>query len=194
MPTSTRRTVCVPYATVTLGCEPQGATGCAGTMMAGTWLGLGLKTGASTQNVEKPNLLQPSPDQPEAQHRRPADVFLPSWTGGASAALDLGITNPQRIDLLTLAAQQAGTAETAYELVKRNHMTTAADCQSQGMSYIPIVGEPSGGWGPSALCAFKALARAVCSHRRRSKSNSQPAPPSASPRNSQGECPSNFVA
>jgi hypothetical protein len=29
------------------------------------------------------------------------------------------------------------------------------------MSFIPIVGEPSGGWGPSALCVFKALARTI---------------------------------
>ena len=31
---------------------------------------------------------------------------------------------------------------------------------AQGISFIPIVPEPSGGWGPSAICTLKALARA----------------------------------
>ena len=30
----------------------------------------------------------------------------------------------------------------------------------QGFSFIPMVAEPSGGWGPSGLCTLKALARA----------------------------------
>jgi hypothetical protein len=32
--------------------------------------------------LERPGLLLPSPDQPDAQLRRPADVYLPSWHGG----------------------------------------------------------------------------------------------------------------
>ena len=40
-------------------------------------------------------------------------------------------------------------------------MNTAADCLQQGFNFIPLVGEPSGGWGPSAQCFFKQLARAL---------------------------------
>ena len=47
------------------------------------------------------------------------------------------------------------------EHFKRSFLDTAADCQRQGISFIPIVGEPSGGWGPSAVCVFKSLARTV---------------------------------
>ena len=31
---------------------------------------------------------------------------------------------------------------------------------AQGFQFRPIVGEPSGGWGPSAICTFKAMAKA----------------------------------
>ena len=54
-----------------------------------------------------------------------------------------------------------GAAAEAYEQFKRRFLDTAADCQRQGISFIPIVGESSGGWGPSALCVFKALARSI---------------------------------
>ena len=54
-----------------------------------------------------------------------------------------------------------GAAATAYESTKRSHLDTAADCEHQGFAFVPVVGEPSGGWGPSALCVFKSLARAA---------------------------------
>ena len=37
--------------------------------------------------LEKPGLLQPSPEQPNAGRRRPADVFVPSWKQGAPRCL-----------------------------------------------------------------------------------------------------------
>ena len=36
-------------------------------------------------------------------------------------------------------------------------MNTAADSIQQSFSFIPLVGEPTGGWGPSAQCLFKQL-------------------------------------
>ena len=110
--------------------------------------------------LERPGLLQPSPEQPDAQRRRPADVFLPSWEGGRPAALDLAITCPQRQDLRALAAQRSGAAAKAYEQTKREYLGTAAQCEAQGFSFVPFVGETSGGWGPSAICTLKAFARA----------------------------------
>ncbi len=37
------------------------------------------------------------------------------------------------------------------------------DCAAQGISFIPVVAETSGGWGASAMCTFKALAKAAAS-------------------------------
>ena len=48
----------------------------------------------------------------------------------------------------------------AYEAHKRSYLGTAADCAAQGLAFLPMVGEPSGGWGPSAICTLKAIARA----------------------------------
>ena len=110
---------------------------------------------------EKPGLLQPSPDQPGAGARRPADVFLPCWSQGASAALDIAITSPSRADFVLEASRRPGAAAAAYEQSKRNYLNTATDCLQQGFNFIPIVGEPSGGWGPSAQCIFKAMARLI---------------------------------
>ena len=106
-------------------------------------------------------LLQPSPDQPNAAGRRPADMYLPSWHRGAGAAVDIAITSPTRRDFVLEASRMPGAAATAYEQSKRSFMNTAEDCIQQGFSFIPLVGEPTGGWGPSAQCLFKQLARAV---------------------------------
>ena len=111
--------------------------------------------------LEKPGLLQPSPEQPDASRRRPADVFVPSWKHGAAAAFDIAITSPHRIDIVQQASLRSGAAAEAYEHFKRSFLDTASDCQRQGISFVPIVGEPSGGWGPSALCVFKSLARTI---------------------------------
>ena len=118
---------------------------------------------AAHQNPEKekPGLLQPSPDQPNAAGRRPADVFLPSWHRGAGATLDIAITSPTRRDFVVQASRTPGAAAKAYEQSKRLYLNTAADCLQQGFNFIPLVGEPSGGWGPSAQCFFKQLARAL---------------------------------
>ena len=49
--------------------------------------------------------------------RRPADIFLPSLSGGP-AALDLAVTAPQRQESLAQAGQQAVSAASQYAAVK----------------------------------------------------------------------------
>ena len=60
--------------------------------------------------VEKPNLLQPSPEHPDQADRRPADVFLPTWLSGAPVVLDFAVVSPQRQDALRQSSLQAGFA------------------------------------------------------------------------------------
>ena len=100
--------------------------------------------------LEKAGLLQPSPDQPSANLRRPADVYIPSGANGSPVALDIAITSPHRIGISSLAAQRSGAAAEEYEQYKRSYLNTAAECESQGIAFVPLVGEPTGGWGPSA--------------------------------------------
>ena len=40
-------------------------------------------------------------------------------------------------------------------------MNTSADRLQPGFNFTPLVDEPSGGWGPSAQCCFKQLARSL---------------------------------
>ena len=110
--------------------------------------------------LEKPSLLQPSPEHPDNAARRPADVYLPSWTDGRPAALDFAVTSPQRLDALARAAQGGPTAAKAYEEHKRMFLDTAAECARQGISFIPMVVEATGGgWGKTARGAWSELAK-----------------------------------
>ena len=61
-----------------------------------------------------------------------------------------------------------GSAAAAYEAFKREHLNTAADCQAQGIAFIPMIAEPSGGWGKSAICTLKAISRAAATRSDRS--------------------------
>jgi hypothetical protein len=114
--------------------------------------------------LEKPSLLQPSPDHPDNAARRPADVYLSTWLGGAPAALDFAVTSPQRADYLATFAQTRASAASEYEVYKRRYMGTDNECANQGITFTPMVSEPSGAWGPQGIKTLRALARAKAVH------------------------------
>ena len=109
--------------------------------------------------LENPGLPPPAPDKPGDSLRRPADVYLPTWNGGCPAALDFAVSSPHRLDFLTRYAQVGGSAAVDYEETKRHHLNTEQDCARQGVTFIPMVAEPSGSWGPSAVQTFAQMAR-----------------------------------
>ena len=117
--------------------------------------------GGFNPELEKPGLLPPGPDNLGPNSRRPADVYIPSWSQDAPAALDLAISSPQRQAALAQDFREVGQAAAAYEDVKRSHLNTAQSCAAQGLTFVPLVAEPSGGWGPSGVTALRRLARAV---------------------------------
>ena len=86
-------------------------------------------------------------------------MYVPTWEGGSPAAFDLAVTSPQRADIVASAAREAGAAATHYEGVKRNYLQTADVCASQGISFVPMVAETSGGWGPTGLKTISKLAK-----------------------------------
>ena len=111
--------------------------------------------------VEKPGLLLPQrPDEARLSQRRPADIFLPSLSGGP-AALDLAITAPQRQESLAQAGQEALAAATQYAAVKRSHLDTARTCAAQGVRFMPLLAESTGGWEPAASKTLQLISRAV---------------------------------
>ena len=103
------------------------------------------------------------PQRPEDvtnQHRRPADIFLPSLNG-VPAALDLAITAPQRQDIVALAGATSLAAATSYAATKASHLNTAALCAQQGVHFMPVVAESTGAWEPEASKLLLQLSRST---------------------------------
>jgi hypothetical protein len=117
-------------------------------------------SGGLNPDLEKAGLLPPRPEDTEDSGlRRPADVYIPSWDGGVPAAFDLAITSPHRAPILREAARSGGAAANQYEITKKLHLNTENLCRDQGISFIPLVAETSGGWGPSGLKTITKLAK-----------------------------------
>ena len=94
--------------------------------------------------------------------RKPADIFLPCWSGGRDAALDVTVTHPLQ------AATRAGAAATpghAMNVSYGRKMAGAWDrCRAANIAFIPIVAESLGGWHPVAVDQIKKLARCLAMH------------------------------
>ncbi len=111
--------------------------------------------------LEKAGLLVPAlPEEGGQAERRPADVYLPMWVGGAPAALDFAITAPQRQDVLEAAARTPLAAASAYTDRKKGYLGTENACRTQGLDFLPMVAETSGAWAPEAMKVFRQLAAA----------------------------------
>ena len=55
--------------------------------------------------------------------------------------------------------RRAGAAAADYEGWKRTFGNTADECARDGLDFYPMVAEPSGGWGPTAVGVFRRLVR-----------------------------------
>ena len=99
--------------------------------------------------------------RPEA--RRPADIFVPRWDLGGSAALDFAVTSGLRTDVLEQTASQGGLpCLTAYEDYKSSYLNTSQICAENGITFVPMIIEAhSGGWGPAATKVWSRLSRAI---------------------------------
>eukprot|EP00660_Eupelagonema_oceanica_P019071 gene19071-biopygen36140 len=119
--------------------------------------------------VEKPGLLRLRPllgpveedgkrcgGSRGAEGRRPADVFLPAWSLGKPACLDFAVTSGLSMGALHASAQDGAAATTEYAARKRAFLETASHCTDEGLDFIPMIVEASGGgWGADA-CQFSA--------------------------------------
>ena len=140
-------------------------------------VGVRLATSAGWRpEPEKPGLLRPRPAQgsrcedgseggegsrgPEA--RRPADIYVPRWDLGGSAALDFAVTSGLRTDLLEQTAADGSSCLKSYEQVKKSFLDTATHCASEGITFIPMIVEAhSGAWGPAAAKVWLKLGKAI---------------------------------
>ena len=114
--------------------------------------------------LEKPGLLLPARPSEISSQRRPADIYLPCWTGGLPAALDFAVTAPQRQEIVSEAAHTPLAAAKAYSQSKRDHQGTQDACDAQGIRFQPMVCETSGAWSTEALEVLQLIAKAAASH------------------------------
>ena len=101
-------------------------------------------------------------DGQKSEARRPADIFLPRWDLGGSAALDFAVTSGLRTSQLEQTVADGFSSLTSYESIKNDYKGTAAHCASEGITFVPMVTEAhSGAWGPSAAKVWARLGRAL---------------------------------
>ena len=115
---------------------------------------------------EKAGLPPPRPDDERVKDRlnngrRPADIWLASWGAAGAAAVDFAVTSGLRDDLVNEARQDPAAVWGCYEDLKRSYKDTAAECQRQGLTFLPFVVEAhGGGFGPMARRVVAHIAKA----------------------------------
>ena len=86
-------------------------------------------------------------------------MYVPSWVHGQPAAFDLAITSPQRQDVVAQASRTRGFAAAEYEAWKKSYLNTEEECRQQGILFVPLVAETSGGWGSASLAVLRRMAK-----------------------------------
>ncbi len=112
-------------------------------------------------SVEPEHLLLPDADHPDQDVRRPADVLLRAFGRRCPHAFDFACVSMHRDDVVLRAAKEACYAATAHEDFKRNFRETSDQCARDGITFVPMVVDSSGAWGPAAREVFQKLLRAA---------------------------------
>ena len=89
---------------------------------------------------------------------RPADIFLPVWTNGRGAPLDVMVVCPLQKKLVARAVVNPGHTLTYVQ--ERRNQKHGAECQGAGIDFIPIVVEALGGWDTVSADCIRRIARA----------------------------------
>ena len=91
--------------------------------------------------------------------KRPADVFLPNWSGGRDTALDVTVVNPLRADFIEKEADTPGFA--LSQAYNRKMRQVGEACEREGIVFIPLPIETFGGWSEGAVTQIKRLGTAL---------------------------------
>ena len=88
---------------------------------------------------------------------RPADLYLPHWSRGRPAALDVTVISTMQALTVTGAATTQGHALSVGE--NRKMAAHAEACRSVGVTFVPLVVESLGGWSETAVHSIKSIDR-----------------------------------
>ena len=79
---------------------------------------------------------------------RPADVFLPTWSRGQPAALDVTVMSPLQQQTVSGAAN---SPEYALNVgIDRKLAANVVSCRENGVHFVPLMVETLGGWSAEA--------------------------------------------
>ena len=110
------------------------------------------QSAALAPSKEMPNLI---PDSLS----RPADVFLPTWSQGRSAAVDIHVISP--LQQLTLG-EAASTPGHALQVgVQRKLASHLSACRAIGVEFVPFVLESLGGLADDSISIIRSIGRAI---------------------------------
>ena len=90
---------------------------------------------------------------------RPADVFLPSWSCGCPAALDIHVISPLQQQTLSQASVTPGHALQVG--VQRKLASNLPACREAGVECIPLVVETLGGLAEDFIRTIRSLGQAI---------------------------------
>ena len=110
------------------------------------------QSAALAPSKEMPNLI---PDSLS----RPADVFLPTWSRGRPAALDIHVISPLQQQTMGEAASTPGHALQVG--VQRKLASHLSACRSVGVEFIPFVMETLGGLAEDSIFILRSLGKAI---------------------------------
>ena len=110
------------------------------------------QSAALAPSKEMPNLIADSLS-------RPADVFLPTWSHGRPAALDIHVISPLQQQTLGEAASTPGHALQVG--VQRKLASHLSACRSVGVEFVPVVMETLGGMAEDSISILRSLGKAI---------------------------------
>ena len=90
---------------------------------------------------------------------RPADIFLPTWSRGRSAALDVHVISP--LQQLTLGEAASTPGHALRVGVQRKLTSNLSACHSVGIEFIPLVVETLGGLAEDTILTIRSIGQAI---------------------------------
>lgn len=104
------------------------------------------RSAALSPKMEIPSLIPGS-------NNRPADIYIPTWSRGSPAALDVTVISPlQQLTVDRAAITQGHALQVAHN---RKVATHDAPCREAGVQFIPLPVETLGGWSKGAAATLR---------------------------------------